>query len=91
MQLVCGLVQRILCKAGHGRPALPQHLGHQALVLPQLLGALDVKTVISVCHRRGAGERPADRVRGARQRRQDREGKDDRQKAYVALRSSQHG
>lgn len=39
MKLVRGLVQAVLRGRGHGRAAQPQYIGHEALVLPQLLGS----------------------------------------------------
>ncbi len=53
VQLVRGLVERVLRGGEHGRAAHAQHVGHQALVLPELVGGLGVEAVVTVGHQAG--------------------------------------
>lgn len=65
MQLFGSLVQGCLGDAAHFRTAEPQRTGHQALVLPQLLGGVGVETVVAVGDGTGAGQRAVGRGFGA--------------------------
>ncbi|MFE1860113.1 hypothetical protein [Streptomyces anandii] len=53
MEFFRRLIQAVLCGRGHGRPAQAQYVGHQALVLPQLLGLCVLVPVVRVARRIG--------------------------------------